>query len=96
MKVISERFGIEKSTVSKVIKGFKEKGRMFKLLPTHSKTFILKDRLQSQQAQRLYRKYRHGVNNQGRTDDAPNEKTTGSQSMQSDAQKIFRVEPAKG
>ena len=44
MKVISERYGIEKSTVSKVIKGFKEKGRMFKLLPTHSKTFILKDR----------------------------------------------------
>ena len=28
MKVISERFGIEKSTVSKVIKGFKEQGRM--------------------------------------------------------------------
>ena len=44
MKDISERYGIEKSTISKVIKGYRESGRVFKLLPTHSKNFILKDR----------------------------------------------------
>ena len=45
MKSISEQFGIEKSTVSKVIKGFREQGRMFKLLPSHSKNFILNGRI---------------------------------------------------
>ena len=41
---ISELFGIEKSTIKKVLKGYYQNGRVFKLLPTHSKMFILKYR----------------------------------------------------
>ena len=55
---ISRRLDIEKSTVSKIVKAFREEGRLFKLLPRHSKIFILKARMQSKQSQRLYKKHR--------------------------------------
>lgn len=61
IKSISDQHSIEKSTVSKVIRGYKETGRMYKLLPTHSKLFILKNREQCLESQRRYKQYRQQV-----------------------------------
>lgn len=61
IKAISDQQSIEKSTVSKVIRGYKESGRMYKLLPTHSKLFILKNRQQCLESQRRYRQHRQQV-----------------------------------
>ena len=55
---ISEHHGINYTTVINAIKGYQENGRMFKLLPMHSKQFILKNRLKCKLSQKLYRKYR--------------------------------------
>ena len=37
LKEISEKYDIEKATIYKVAKGYTLSGRIFKLLPTHSK-----------------------------------------------------------
>ena len=41
---ISKRFGIEKQTVNKVLIGYQSNYRVYKLLPTHTKIFLLKNR----------------------------------------------------
>ena len=46
-ELFSEKYGIEKATIYKIVKNYNLNGRVFKLLPTHSKLFLLKDRVQN-------------------------------------------------
>lgn len=57
-KEIATVLGVNYPSVLCVIRSFEETGRIFKLLPLHSKLFILKNRMQSIESQRLYRAFR--------------------------------------
>lgn len=63
---ISNSLDLNYSTVLSVVKAYKESGRIFKLLPHHSKAFILKYRAQNLENQRLYREYRENVQERAR------------------------------
>ena len=56
---IAERHGINYTTVINALRGYQQNGRIFKLLPIHSKNFILKNRVNCKISQRLYRIYRN-------------------------------------
>lgn len=57
-KEISAILNLNYSTVMSVVRGYRTTGRIFKLLPQHSKQFILKHRLENLESQQLYRLYR--------------------------------------
>jgi transposase len=42
---VAQRFGLNYTTVINALNGYEDNGRIFKLLPIHSKQFILKHRL---------------------------------------------------
>ena len=56
-KKIAEHLGYNYSTVVNFIQAFESTGRLFKLLPNHSKCFILRHRAESLESQKLYKKY---------------------------------------
>ena len=58
---ISERRRINYTTVINALNGYRENGRIFKLLPMHTKKFIMKQREQSKKSQKLYRLYRKNL-----------------------------------
>lgn len=58
VKQVSADLGLNYPTVLSVIRSYKDTGRIFKLLPYHSKLFVLKNRARSIECQKMYRKYR--------------------------------------
>lgn len=66
VREISNNLDLNYSTVLSVIKAYKESGRIFKLLPHHSKAFILKYRAKNLESQKLYRQYRSNVQERAR------------------------------
>ena len=55
---IAQRYSLNYTTVINAINGYLENGRIFKLLPVHSKLFILNQREKGKISQKLYREYR--------------------------------------
>ena len=66
VREISNGLDLNYSTVLSVIKAYKDSGRIFKLLPHHSKAFILKYRSQNMESQKLYRQFRASIQERAR------------------------------
>lgn len=60
-KQISDMLGIKYCTVLSLIKSYQRYGKIFKLLNFNSKSYLLKQRVQNIESQRLYKIYRRNL-----------------------------------